>query len=98
MDLIVKALGGGDQWVFPIVMPVSDAKTNYWVVWAKYPQIQSLKRYDGVKFKAPNRKGEEQPFSVVRWADRLAYDVSVREKNEKAAAERRVASFRPSRG
>lgn len=79
-------------------MPVSDAKTNYWVVWAKYAQILSLKRYDGVKFKAPNRKGEEQPFSVVRWSDRLTFDASVREKNEREAAERRVASFRPSRG
>lgn len=98
MALVVKVLGGGNQMVYPIVMPVSDAKTNCWVVWAKPAQVHSLRRYEGVNFKAANRKGEAQPFSVVRWADCITFDTEVRAKNERDAAIRKVASFRPSRG
>jgi hypothetical protein len=98
MAMVVKALGGGEQWVYPIVMPVSDAKTNYWVVWAKYAQIQSLKRYEGARFKAPNKNGDEQRFSVVRWADRISFDAEAKAKVERDAAARRVAAFKPVRG
>jgi hypothetical protein len=77
----------------PIVMPVSDAKTNYWVVWAKPAQVHSLRRYKGVNFKAANCKGEAKPFSVVCWADRITFDTEVRAKNEQDAARWRLSDL-----
>ena len=76
LAFVKKYLGGADKdhHVYPIRHVMTNAKTNHWVVWAPDAAIKSLKRFEGVAFKAPNAGGEPQLFSVVPWAEVAEFD------------------------